>query len=719
MKNAQNIIHSISEFSTAEINNDLRFNDIFDLEHIQLLQDRFSDATGVASIITYPDGLPITRPSNFCRLCKDIIRKTEKGLSNCYLSDAALGSRNSSGPVVLPCLSGELWDAGVDITVGGKHIANWLIGQVRNEELDDERIVRYAEEIGADKEDFIKALAEVPMMSMKQFIKVSDMLYTLANELSISAFNNLQLKMQIAAQKEAEEKILMLAHAVRSVGECVSITDMDERIVFVNRAFLKTYQYEEHELLGQPISFVRSPGNSLSDVADILPATLRGGWHGELLNQRKDGSEFPVFVSSSIIHNESGEPIALIGITTDITAQKQAQEQIKQTETHFQALIENAPDGIVLVDIQGKFKYASPSSYTMFGYLNQSFHDLSPNDLTHPDDLPAVLKLLNEIMVNPVRILTLEYRFRHQNGSWIWIESTFKNLLMEPSVGAIVINFRNISERKIAENQIRELNQELDQRVKQRTSELEEVNRELETFSYSVSHDLKAPLRHIRGFIDLIMNNQSTELTEEKIGYLQRISSSAFEMAQLIDALLSFSRLNQAELRKSRIQSAPMVQKVIKFFEPELQNRSITFQIESLPDVYGDEELIRQVWTNLISNAIKYTGKKPEALIHIGSASNGNETTFFIKDNGAGFPMKYTEKLFGVFQRLHKTRDFEGVGIGLANVKRIIGRHGGRCGAEGEQEVGATFYFSLPNMSHPLAPAPKREGEFPLLQGEG
>ncbi|MEI8245915.1 MAG: PocR ligand-binding domain-containing protein, partial [Lentisphaerota bacterium] len=163
-----------SDNSTADALSGIRFSDIFKLDEIQRLQDLFSDASGVASIITHPDGTPITRPSNFCRLCNDIIRKTEKGCANCFKSDAILGRYNASGPVVQPCLSGGLWDAGASITVGGKHIANWLIGQVRNAKLDEQRMIKYADEIGADREEFMKALHEVPVMQVEKFNKVAE-----------------------------------------------------------------------------------------------------------------------------------------------------------------------------------------------------------------------------------------------------------------------------------------------------------------------------------------------------------------------------------------------------------------------------------------------------------------------------------------------------------------------------------------------------------------
>lgn len=266
------------------------------------------------------------------------------------------------------------------------------------------------------------------------------------------------------------------------------------------------------------------------------------------------------------------------------------------------------------------------------------------------------------------------------------------------------------AKRKETELKLLGLNIELENRVKQRTKELEASNAELETFSYSVSHDLKAPLRHINGFIGLFIENKSTSFNEEELGYLKKITDAATEMALLIDALLSFSRLNMTELKKTNINSSAMVQQVIKFFEPDLQNRKITFNVAPLPEIQGDQGLIRQVWTNFLANAIKYTGKKPEAVIDIGFTETSTETTFFIKDNGAGFNMKYAEKLFGVFQRLHKSRDFEGIGIGLANVSRIVKRHGGQCRAEGEADQGATFYFSVPNTHHQLAPSPFEKG---------
>ena len=230
-----------------------------------------------------------------------------------------------------------------------------------------------------------------------------------------------------------------------------------------------------------------------------------------------------------------------------------------------------------------------------------------------------------------------------------------------------------------------------------RAEELIIANKELEAFSYSVSHDLRAPLRHISGFVDLLNNNNSTQLDSKGLRFLNIITESAHEMGNLIDALLTFSRLSRTELQRVKINSKNIVSRALKTFSDELICRTVKINISDLPDEMGDENLINQVWVNLISNALKYSRNKEKAVIDIGGKVENGEVIFHIKDNGAGFDMKYVDKLFRVFQRLHKERDFEGIGIGLANVNRIIVRHGGKCWAESKVGKGATFLFSVPN----------------------
>jgi len=380
----------------------------------------------------------------------------------------------------------------------------------------------------------------------------------------------------------------------------------------------------------------------------------------------------------------------------------QAYAILQESEDRLHLTLETANIGTWFWDVEHDLWSASPTYYTMLGYPPES----GPGDRAawmarlHPDDLPVFVAKMKEVVSRNFSDYEYELRLRHADGSYRWQHVKGFGIKRDQEGKATqMLGIRmDISQRKEDEEKLKQLNTSLDQRVKDRTIQLEAANKELEAFSYSVSHDLRAPLRHIDGFLDLLRARTNATLDDKSRHYMDTISNAAKSMGTLIDDLLAFSRMNRSEMLASDIDLGFLVQEIIRECQHETKGRDISWHIGELPPVTGDAAMLRMVLVNLISNALKFTQHVEKTEIEIACQPGPEpETVVFVKDNGAGFDMRYADKLFGVFQRLHRNDEFEGTGIGLANVRRIIGRHGGRTWAEGQVGQGATFYFSLPH----------------------
>ncbi|TAK03146.1 MAG: PAS domain S-box protein [Candidatus Manganitrophaceae bacterium] len=371
----------------------------------------------------------------------------------------------------------------------------------------------------------------------------------------------------------------------------------------------------------------------------------------------------------------------------EIGERKQAEEELRRAEAFLNSIVENIPNMLFVKEARDlRFVRFNKAGEALLGYSRGELIGKNDSDFFPKEQADAFIAkdrqvlragYLVDIPEEPIQSRDRGTRILH----------TQKIPLYDPEGRPLYLLgiSEDITERKQAEEEMKKLN-----------AQLEGANKELEAFSYSVSHDLRAPLRHINGFVELLKEHYGAQLDEKGQRYLNTIVNSSKKMGSLIDDLLVFSRMAKTEMRIASVNFDFIVREVMSDLQPDLEGREIVWTVGPLPEVEGDATMLRQVWANLIGNAVKYTRTRERAAIEIGSRSEEKETVFFVRDNGVGFDPQYGGKLFGVFQRLHRSDEFEGTGIGLANVRRIIYRHGGRTWAESQLDQGAVFYFSLP-----------------------
>jgi PAS domain S-box-containing protein len=510
----------------------------------------------------------------------------------------------------------------------------------------------------------------------------------------------------LTERKQIEEKLTLSEERLRlmivSVEDySIFMLDPAGRVMSWNAGAQRSEGYTSEEIVGKHFSVFYPEDRRMAHEPDkaLLEAAVKGRFEEEGIRVRKDGSQFWANVNLNAIRNNAGELIGFVKVTRDISVRRRTEEALRASEERSRSIIESAHDGFISIDTEGRIREWNRKAEDIFGWtraevLGQFLHEKILPEKYRAGHV-AGLKHLQMTGEGPVLNKTSELSGLRRSGEEFPLELVIWPLTIgsETTYHSFL---RDITARKEAEARIRGLNDELQQRA----TLLEAANRELESFSYSVSHDLRAPLRHIHGFVELLQKTPSLEKDTSAQRYMGVIAKAAKEMGMLIDDLLAFSRTGRVEMRPVKIDMQEMVQKVIHDQEMETQGRKVNWVVKPLSLAPGDAGLMRLVWMNLLGNAVKYTRPREEAVIEVGEqpgeGPGGREIVYYVKDNGVGFDMQYATKLFGVFQRLHRSEEFEGTGIGLANVQRIILRHGGRVWAESQVDAGATFYFSLP-----------------------
>jgi len=520
--------------------------------------------------------------------------------------------------------------------------------------------------------------------------------------------------------RESNERFQALANGI---PQLVWMAGPDGHIFWYNQRWYDYTGTTLEQMQGWDWQSVHDP--------EMLPKVLER-WNGSIARGEPFDMEFPLrgadgrfrtFLTRVMpFRDADGRVTRWFGTNTDISEQKESQRQLEEQAAELarlamqlansrqeletqslmlRSVLDSMTEGLVAADEQGKLILWNPAAERIVG---QSVVDRPPEEwsLHYRAYLPDTVTLFPPEQNPLLRAISGEVSSAEmfmripEVEQGIWIESNGSPLIDKGGVlrGGVTA-FRDITRQKVAELEIRKLNESLEERIAQRTMQLENANRELDAFTYSVSHDLRAPLRHIHGFASAFLEEFGATVDPQALHYLMRIQDGTQRMGVLIGELLNLARTGKQPLRLQRTGLGPIVREILSMLHAETEGREVEWEIGDLPAANCDPVLVRQIFQNLLANAIKYTRPRARAVIEVGHAQEGDETVIFVRDNGVGFDMRYADKLFGVFQRLHRDEDFEGTGVGLATVYRIVQKHGGRVWAEAEVGRGATFYFTL------------------------
>lgn len=505
------------------------------------------------------------------------------------------------------------------------------------------------------------------------------------------AFYSTQRRLAVDEVRASEIRFRGL---LESAPEAIVTIGRDGRIELVNAQTENYFRYGRAELVGQPVELLvpdrfREQHGEHREHYHANPTSRSMGAKIDLYGRRKDGSEFPVEISLSPLETPRG--VVVTSIIRDVTVHRQAERARIEAQERYRDLVNNLPVGVYrnTVGPEGRFLEVNPAIVAMFEA--DSVEEFIRHPVSHYYRDPDGRRAFDDKITQQGFVANEELELITLKGRVFW--GAITAVMKKDGAGNRYFDgiVEDISARKATERHIRELNDSL----RNRSSELEAINRELEAFSYSVSHDLRAPLRAIDGFSRILANDYADRLDDAGRDRLQRVRRAAQHMGALIDDLLKLSRVTRADLKREEVDLSALANEVFEELRKQEPQRAVGFAASPGLSAYCDRRLLRIVLDNLLGNAWKFTGGRADAQIELGAERHNGVMVYFVRDNGAGFDMAYVDKLFGAFQRLHDASEFPGTGIGLATVQRVIHKHGGRIWGEGAVNQGAAFYFTL------------------------
>lgn len=669
-------------------------NNIFghiDFEKINQLLEGFSKSTGFVTAILDLDGT-ILFQSEWRQICAEFHRIHPDTAKKCTESDTVLAGEMGEGEKYhfYKCRNG-LIDVAVPIIIHNEHIANLFSGQFFFKKPDRQFFINQAKKNKFDIEKYLNALDKVPVVSKEKVKIVMDFLLNMTKMISDMTMQKMEQAELNEALRNSEEKYRALYN-----NSPLSYQSLNENGFFkdINPAWLRTLGYERNEVIGKRYIDFLHPDWKKHFEKNFQAFKKRGYIHNVQFKIRhKDGHYIDISFEGCIGYNSNGTFKQTFCVFQDITERLKVKQECQKARQDWKSIFQAIGHPTFILSQDHTILATNKATQKATGLSAEELKGKKCFEIFHSSDIPPK-NCPSEILLNSGKVKTLEMEVESLNGTFlISCTPVFDS---DNKIEKIIHIATDITDRIKAEKDLKIYREHLEEMVKDRTKQLESSNKELEAFAYSISHDLRAPLRAIDGFTQILMQDYVDKLDSEgrRIGKI--IQDNSKKLGTLIDDLLAFSRLGRISLNVSKIDMKNMIRAIYHEIMVLEDQERIDFSIGELATVEGDTSMFRQLWINLISNAIKFSSKRSKAVISVTSENKKDRTIFCIKDNGAGFNMKYKEKLFGVFQRLHTDKEFQGTGVGLAIVQRIINRHNGEVWAEGYVDKGAAFYISLP-----------------------